>query len=107
MHLENGRDTFALAFWMWAVGLTWCLWSWGENMTASITGSCLHTSLRQKDCMELPSEYLVLSQNLGWEGCVVLGTFELQLIPKHQTRWNGFCNKILSLDARGMTVWDI
>lgn len=32
------------------------------------------------------------------------GTFEPQLIPKHQTRWSGFDDKILSLYARGMTV---
>ena len=32
------------------------------------------------------------------------GTFEPQLIPKHQTRWTGFDDKILSFYARGMTV---
>jgi putative transposase len=32
------------------------------------------------------------------------GSFEPQLISKHQTRWNGFDDKILSLYARGMTV---
>ena len=32
------------------------------------------------------------------------GTFVPQLIPKHQTRWAGFDDKILSLYARGMTV---
>jgi len=32
------------------------------------------------------------------------GSFEPQLIPKHQTRWNGFDEKILSLYARGMTA---
>ncbi|TXG95526.1 MAG: IS256 family transposase [Rhodocyclaceae bacterium] len=36
-----------------------------------------------------------------------LGTFEPQLIPKHQTRWTGFDDKILSLYARGMTVREI
>lgn len=35
------------------------------------------------------------------------GTFEPQLIPKHQTRWSGFDDKILSLYARGMTVREI
>ena len=35
------------------------------------------------------------------------GSFEPQLIPKHQTRWNGFDDKILSLYARGMTVREI
>ena len=35
------------------------------------------------------------------------GSFEPQLIPKHQTRWNGFDEKILSLYARGMTVREI
>jgi len=35
------------------------------------------------------------------------GTFEPQLIPKHQTRWKGFDDKILSLYARGMTVREI
>lgn len=35
------------------------------------------------------------------------GSFEPQLIVKHQTRWTGFDNKILSLYARGMTVREI
>lgn len=35
------------------------------------------------------------------------GTFEPKLIPKHQTRWSGFDDKILSLYARGMTVREI
>ena len=35
------------------------------------------------------------------------GTFEPQLIPKHQTRWAGFDEKILSLYTRGMTVREI
>jgi putative transposase len=35
------------------------------------------------------------------------GSFEPQLIAKHQTRWTGFDDKILSLYARGMTVRDI
>ena len=35
------------------------------------------------------------------------GSFELQLITKHQTRWAGFDEKILSLYARGMTVREI
>ena len=35
------------------------------------------------------------------------GTFEPQLIPKHQTRWTGFDDKILSLYALGMTVREI
>jgi putative transposase len=35
------------------------------------------------------------------------GSFETQLIPKHQTRWNGFDEKIISLYARGMTVREI
>ena len=35
------------------------------------------------------------------------GTFEPQLIPKHQTCWSGFDDKILSLYARGMTVREI
>ena len=35
------------------------------------------------------------------------GTFEPQLIPKHQTRWTGFDDKIISLYARGMTVREI
>ena len=34
-------------------------------------------------------------------------TFEPQIIPKHQTRWTGFDEKILSLYARGMTVREI
>ena len=35
------------------------------------------------------------------------GSFEPKLIPKHQTRWSGFDDKILSLYARGMTVREI
>lgn len=35
------------------------------------------------------------------------GSFEPQLIPKHQTRWTGFDEKIISLYARGMTVREI
>jgi putative transposase len=31
-------------------------------------------------------------------------TFEVQLIPKHQTRWAGFDEKILLFYVRGMTV---
>jgi putative transposase len=36
-----------------------------------------------------------------------LASFEPQLVPKHQTRWAGFDDKILSLYARGMSVRDI
>jgi putative transposase len=35
------------------------------------------------------------------------GSFEPLLVPKHQTRWSGFDEKILSLYARGMTVREI
>jgi len=35
------------------------------------------------------------------------GTFDPILIPKHQNRWNGFDDKIVSLYARGMTVREI
>ncbi len=35
------------------------------------------------------------------------GSFQLQLIPKHQTRWAGFDDNILSLYAYGMTVREI
>jgi putative transposase len=35
------------------------------------------------------------------------GHFEPQLIPKHQTRWSGFDDKIISLYAWGMTVREI
>lgn len=35
------------------------------------------------------------------------GRFEPQLIAKHQTRWTGFDDKIISLYARGMTVREI
>lgn len=35
------------------------------------------------------------------------GSFEPQLVPKHQTRWAGFDDKILSLYARGMKVREI
>jgi hypothetical protein len=34
-------------------------------------------------------------------------SFEPPIIPKHQTRWDGFDQKILSLYARGMTVREI
>ena len=35
------------------------------------------------------------------------GTFEPQLIPKHERRFNGFDDKIISMYARGMTVREI
>jgi len=35
------------------------------------------------------------------------GSFEPQLIQKHQTRWTGFDDKIISLYSRGMTVREI
>jgi putative transposase len=35
------------------------------------------------------------------------GSFEPQIITKHQTRWRGFDEKILSLYARGMTAREI
>lgn len=35
------------------------------------------------------------------------GTSELLLVPKYQTRWTGFDEKIISLYARGMTVREI
>jgi putative transposase len=35
------------------------------------------------------------------------GTFEPKILPKHQTRWDGFDDKILSMYARGMTTRDI
>ena len=35
------------------------------------------------------------------------GTFEPQLIPKHERRFTGFDDKILALYARGMTVREI
>ena len=35
------------------------------------------------------------------------GTFEPQIVGKHQTRWTGFDDKILSLYARGLTVREI
>ena len=35
------------------------------------------------------------------------GSFEPQLLAKHQTRWTGFDDKIISLYARGMTVREI
>jgi putative transposase len=34
-------------------------------------------------------------------------SFEPQIVTKHQTRWSGFDDKILSLYARGMTVREI
>lgn len=35
------------------------------------------------------------------------GSFEPLLVPKHQTRWAGFDDKVISLYARGMTVREI
>jgi transposase-like protein len=35
------------------------------------------------------------------------GTFEPQIVPKHQRQFNGFDEKILSMYARGMSVRDI
>ena len=35
------------------------------------------------------------------------GTFEPRLVAKHQTRWSGFDDKIISLYARGMTLREI
>ncbi|QPK64151.1 IS256 family transposase [Methylomonas sp. LL1] len=35
------------------------------------------------------------------------GSFEPQIVAKHQTRWIGFDDKIISLYARGMTVREI
>lgn len=35
------------------------------------------------------------------------GSFEPKLIGKHQTRWSGFDDKIISMYARGMTVREI
>jgi putative transposase len=35
------------------------------------------------------------------------GTFEPQILPKHQTRFDGFDDKILSMYARGMTTREI
>jgi putative transposase len=35
------------------------------------------------------------------------GTFEPQIVKKHQTRFDGFDEKILSMYARGMTTRDI
>jgi putative transposase len=35
------------------------------------------------------------------------GSFEPQMVAKHQTRWTGFDDKIISLYARGLTVREI
>ena len=35
------------------------------------------------------------------------GSFEPQIVPKHQTRFDGFDDKILSMYARGMTTREI
>ena len=35
------------------------------------------------------------------------GSFEPQIIAKHQSRWTGFDDKIISLYARGLTVREI
>lgn len=35
------------------------------------------------------------------------GTFEPQIVPKHQTRWTGFDDKIVSLYARGLSTREI
>jgi len=35
------------------------------------------------------------------------GSFEPQIVAKHQSRWTGFDDKIISLYARGLTVREI
>src|SRR5689334_25153997 len=35
------------------------------------------------------------------------GTFEPKIVERHQTRWTGFDDKILSMYSRGMTTRDI
>ena len=35
------------------------------------------------------------------------GSFEPQILPKHQTRFDGFDDKIVSMYARGMTTREI
>lgn len=35
------------------------------------------------------------------------GSFEPKIVAKHQTRWTGFDDKILSMYARGMTTREI
>lgn len=52
----------------------------------------------------LKGEFGELPIEIPWDR---QGSFEPQLIPKHQTRWSGFDDKILSLYARGMTVREI
>src|SRR5258707_5941895 len=39
--------------------------------------------------------------------CDRQGAFEPQLVAKHQTRWTGFDDKIISLYARGLSVREI
>jgi transposase-like protein len=36
-----------------------------------------------------------------------ISTFEAQILPKHQTRFTGFGDKIVSMYARGMTTRSI
>ena len=35
------------------------------------------------------------------------GSFEPQILPKHERRWTGFDDKIVSMYARGMSTRDI
>ena len=67
------------------------------NNTAGNTRNGKSTKTLKGDFGELPIE-IPRDRN---------GSFEPQLIPKHQTRWTGFDDKIISLYSRGMTVREI
>ena len=69
-----------------------------ESSTSRVSGN--RGSLRQ----ELKGEFGELPIDVPRDR---QGSFEPQLIPKHQTRWAGFDDKILSLYARGMMVREI
>ena len=67
---------------------------------ASMSSALWMSSLRSKRMRSLPKLPIEVPRDRH-------GSFEPQLIPKHQTRWAGFDDKIISLYARGMTVREI
>jgi len=75
----------------------------GHGMSAAVTNSTGNTrnghsaKTLQGDFGELPLDIPRDRQ----------GAFEPQLVAKHQTRWSGFDDKIISLYARGLSVREI
>jgi len=75
----------------------------GHGMSAAVTNSTGNTrnghsaKTLQGDFGELPLDIPRDRQ----------GEFEPQLVAKHQTRWSGFDDKIISLYARGLSVREI